>query len=194
MEFLTWYSFAFIKALILATISNVRLCRTIGLTKDTCARGWLASGGCILDTCGLSENMEDTKLRLGLTDLLARCVECHEVGSRVTCNPPALDTDHDFLCLTSDWREFVNAAMRENFVVGGSIPSDELELRKEQTLFTSMRRKLDSVNLIITDSADFAKRFMAATSVAKRLNLRVKKDRIALFQAVLYGNGCRGPT
>ena len=138
--------------------------------------------------------MEDTKLRFGLTDLLARCIEYHEVGSRVTCNPPVLDTDHDFLCLTLDCREFVNAAVRENFVIGGSTPSDEMELRKEQTLFTSMRRKLDSVNLIITDSADFAKRFMAATSVAKRLNLRVKKDRIALFQAVLYGNGCRGPT
>jgi hypothetical protein len=127
---------------------------------------------------------------VGLTALLGLCVEFHEVGSRVTCDPPVTDTDHDWLCLTNDWREFINVAVRDGFSVGGSVPS-ELEQRKEVTLFTSLRRERDAMNLIVTDSPEFAKRFMAATSVAKRLNLRVKEDRIALFQAVLYGNGCQ---
>ena len=116
------------------------------------------------------------------------CTEFHEVGSRVTCNPPVMDSDHDWLCLTTDWREFINVAARENFSPGGSIPSDELERRKESTEFTSLRRSQDNLNLIVTDSPRFVKRFMAATSVAKRLNLMAKYDRIALFQAVLYGN------
>lgn len=46
------------------------------------------------------------------------------------------------------------------------------------------------VNLIVTQDNKFYDRFMAATSVAKRLNLLDKADRIALFQAVLYGNRC----
>lgn len=36
---------------------------------------------------------------------------------------------------------------------------------------------------------DIYDRFIAATAVAKRLNLLDKADRIALFQAVLYANG-----
>jgi hypothetical protein len=118
------------------------------------------------------------------------CIVLHEVGSRVTCDPPVTDTDDDWLCLTNDWREFINVAVRDGFVVGGSVPADELERRKETTEFTSLRRDSDKVNLIVTDSPEFFKRFMAATSVAKRLNLQVKEDRIALFQAVLYGNRC----
>jgi hypothetical protein len=42
-------------------------------------------------------------------------------------------------------------------------------------------------NLIVTDDLEWHRRFVAATSIAKRLNLMAKADRIALFQAVLYG-------
>ena len=44
------------------------------------------------------------------------------------------------------------------------------------------------VNLIVTRNDTFFNRFMAASSVAKRLNLLDKADRVAVFQAVLYGN------
>ena len=81
--------------------------------------------------------MSDTELansQIGLNLLLGLCLECHAVGSRVTCDPPVMDTDRDMLCLVKD-------------------------------------------------------RFMVATRLAKRFNLQAKADRVALFQAVLYGNG-----
>jgi hypothetical protein len=46
------------------------------------------------------------------------------------------------------------------------------------------------VNLIVTCSLPFFNKFMAATSVCKRLNLMSKPDRIAVFRAVLYGEAC----
>jgi hypothetical protein len=132
--------------------------------------------------------MTDTELagsQIGLDLLLRLCLEWHEVGSRVTCDPPVMDTDRDVLCLVKDRKEFLDAATREGFVMAGSVPADELELH--QSLFTSLKRGED--NLIVTDTAWFASRFMAATRLAKRFNLQAKAERVALFQAVLYGNG-----
>ncbi|MNF99067.1 hypothetical protein D3C84_819530 [compost metagenome] len=53
---------------------------------------------------------------------------------------------------------------------------------------------LDDLNLIVTFDPEFYRRFMAATGVAKHLNLLDKQDRVTLFQAVLYGNGPFVPT
>jgi hypothetical protein len=132
--------------------------------------------------------MTDTEVagsQIGLDLLLRLCLEWHEVGSRVTCDPPSLDTDRDVLCLVKDRIGFVDAATREGFVMDGSVPANELELH--QSPFTSLKRGED--NLIVTDAAWFASRFMVATRLAKRFNLQAKVDRVALFQAVLYGNG-----
>jgi hypothetical protein len=52
----------------------------------------------------------------------------------------------------------------------------------------SLKHPRDDVNLIATSDGDFFRRFLAATQVCIRLNLMNKEDRIALFQAVLYGN------
>ena len=123
-------------------------------------------------------------------EMLALCESRSAVGSRVTCNPPITNTDEDWLCLTSDWRAFLNVAVRDGYTVGGSVPADELERRKDIVMFNSMRRDRDNMNLIVTDDPEFAQRFLAATSVAIRFNLQSKEDRIALFQAVLYGNAC----
>lgn len=48
-----------------------------------------------------------------------------------------------------------------------------------------MRR--GNINVIVTPEMEFFDRFMAATELARRFNLMEKVDRIALFQAVLYG-------
>jgi hypothetical protein len=77
----------------------------------------------------------------------------------------------------------VNAAIREGFTAGGSIPCGEAN----QSLFTSLTR--GELNLIVTDDEGFADRFMLATRLCTRLNLKMKDERVALFQAVLYGNG-----
>lgn len=105
--------------------------------------------------------------------------EIEPVGSRVTVQPAPRHTDADYLVLTG-WLTPVRGAMiRDGFAS---------ETRDYGSLagFTSWRK--GEVNIIVTRSPTFFKAFMAATHVAKRLNLREKADRIALFQAVLYRN------
>lgn len=109
------------------------------------------------------------------------------VGSRVTCNPPPMDTDNDQLLLVKDYVCVEADLVANGWKLGGSaIPADQ-NYTKPDEFFASFTN--GDVNLIVTPSSEFARRFVAATSVAQRLNLTNKDDRIALFQAVLYGRG-----
>lgn len=114
--------------------------------------------------------------------LLAPC------GSRVTCNPAPTDTDRDWLLLMSndDMTPLFIALDGNGWTCGGSDIPDDANNTPPEDRFWSFTRAED--NLIITTSPTFFRRFMAATAVAKRLNLLHKQDRIALFQAVLYAN------
>ncbi len=113
------------------------------------------------------------------------------VGSRVTCNPPPTDTDDDWLYLVTDIVKFVDEAKREGYYVDGSLMGGrnwgEDNFACQNGIFVSLKHANDISNLIVTSSQDFYSRFIAATYVCKRLNLLHKPDRIALFQAVLYG-------
>lgn len=112
------------------------------------------------------------------------------VGSRVTCDPMPPSADVDYLALIHDGiaAQFYAELQEGRWEIGGSlIPDDGNRLPREER-FQSYR--LDDINIIATRSDVFFRRFLAATSVAKRLNLLDKEDRIALFQAVLYGNEC----
>ncbi len=111
------------------------------------------------------------------------------VGSQVTCSPPPESSDHDYLALVS------NLNYAKNFLESVGFDSEEYAKdiaddwdSKNPDQFLSMRS--GKTNIILTDDEASFRRFMAATSVAARLNLLDKKDRIALFQAVLYGNAC----
>jgi len=113
------------------------------------------------------------------------------VGSRVTCDPAPNDTDIDYLIQVEDLGKFIQLMQEEGFERGGSELVDEYEFTgNPDQEFQSFKR--GNLNLIATPSDLFYDRFLAASSVAKRLNLLDKADRIALFQAVLYGNQC-GP-
>lgn len=105
-------------------------------------------------------------------------------GSKVTCNPPP-DTDRDFLVVMPDDHEkignIVSSLSMMNFAWEGSE-----HYQDAAGTFMSWRR--DDLNLIVTSNVEFATRHRAATAVCKRLNLLEKPDRIAVFQAVLYGN------
>lgn len=124
-----------------------------------------------------------------IQSLLDRCIEWHQVGSRVTCDPPVTDTDNDILCLvdTSELKQFLLFAAAGGFELAGSVPASELDVSIERSKFVSLKR--DDINLIVTADSEFAQRFMVATWIAKQLNLRVKADRIDLFQFILYANG-----
>lgn len=113
----------------------------------------------------------------------ALCRASVQVGSRVTCNPPPTDTDDDRLCLVDDVVQFVEAAQAEGFTQGGSG-----HVVDEPLSFVSLKRDSDRMNLIVTTCATFYDAFVLATGLARRFNLMDKSDRIALFQAVIYGN------
>ncbi len=117
--------------------------------------------------------------------ILAQAVEFAPVGSRRTCNPPPMDTDDDYLLIVADHYAFRNSVLAAGFRVGGSAFLDAAQPLDADMRFSSY--VLGDLNLIVTEDRVFYDRFMAATSVAKRLNLLKKDDRIALFQAVLYG-------
>lgn len=113
---------------------------------------------------------------------------CHSVapvGSRVTCDPPPMDTDADYLCLVRRHcdNDFINLLELHGFKIGGSECCNDVN----ESRFMSWTH--GEINIIATISIEFHRRFLAASSVAKLLNLMEKRERIALFQAVLYGNG-----
>lgn len=115
-------------------------------------------------------------------------------GSRVTCNPAPTDTDQDVIVLVraidnqiSDMgayehynEEIARKLVDAGFVCGGSGTGDEE--------FESWTK--GDINLILTSDVEFYERFVAATTVARRLNILDKEDRKALFRAVLYSERC----
>jgi hypothetical protein len=107
-------------------------------------------------------------------------------GSRIICKPPPKDTDYDILVRVATDRldDFMKAAVIDGWT---ERPLTGHEDEYEDCADFWPLRKGD-LNLIVCVDEEFYKRFDAATHVAKRLNLLNKPDRIALFQAVLYGN------
>jgi hypothetical protein len=102
------------------------------------------------------------------------------VGSRVTCDPPPTGTDEDWLVLCrSDVAEEMAA---DGFKQDGS---PQFYTGNDSGGFRSWRD--GDLNVVTTESNEFFRRFLTATDLAKRFNLLAKPDRIALFQAVLYG-------
>lgn len=114
------------------------------------------------------------------------------VGSRVTCNPPPVDTDQDVLVLIApEQGHLFGELLSSGFDIDGSAVRDPSDHLAGDGTFQSFSK--GDLNLIITQDPLFAQRFLAATSVAKKLNLLDKADRIDLFQAVLYGNSVFQP-
>lgn len=105
-------------------------------------------------------------------------------GSRVTCSPAPMHTDRDFLVevLPESSEGLATALWDLHFVREGDVTYFH---DAKGDGFASYRR--GDLNLIVTSDAKFAERHRAATHVCTRLNLMHKPDRIALFQAVLYG-------
>ncbi|MER9524013.1 hypothetical protein NKI96_10555 [Mesorhizobium sp. M0292] len=119
-------------------------------------------------------------------DLLAASCLVEPCGSRVTCNPAPTDTDEDYLVEMPSGREDSVSRIVSLLAEAGFRWEGTEHYQMAANEFMSWRR--DDINLIVTANSDFARRHRAATHVCKRLNLMVKDDRIALFQAVLYGD------
>lgn len=113
-------------------------------------------------------------------------------GSRVTCNPPPVDTDEDYLVQIRDDRETVGRVVNELSRAGFKWEGNE-HYQDAAGDFMSWRSEAN-INLIVTANPEFARRHRTATALCKRMNLMAKNDRISLFQAVLYGNEWNGET
>jgi hypothetical protein len=129
-------------------------------------------------------------LKEKLEVLRGACLNHQLVGSRITCNPPPTNTDQDVLVLTDKdlFENHLKPRLAEHhFDNDGSDCGDISEyLGEDELTFQSFSH--GDLNLIVTFSDQFYRRFLAATSIAKLLNIMQKEHRIALFQAVLYGN------
>jgi hypothetical protein len=112
-------------------------------------------------------------------------VSCDQVGSSVTCDPPVLNTDVDYLVLAVDWQPFLSQALHEGWELGSYWESHDILRALSDGDFVSLRK--ERLNIILTACVVFRTKFMLATKLAKQFNLLKKSDRIALFQAVLYG-------
>jgi len=106
----------------------------------------------------------------------------HRTGSRYICDPPVMDTDDDYIVLAEAGAD--RAAGR--LLKAGFAETSNGNDYPDDGVFMTLRR--GDVNIVLTEDREFFGRFVAATEIAKRLNLRHKPDRLALFQAVLYGN------
>jgi hypothetical protein len=107
------------------------------------------------------------------------------VGSRVTCDPPPMDTDEDFLLLVKNVDETVGKLKEIGF---DSNMTTEQEREYAALKVTSGGRfrslRFGDVNYIVTQSAFFFERFLTATHVCKMLNVMEKRHRILVFSAV----------
>ena len=102
------------------------------------------------------------------------------MGSRVTCDPAPTGTDEDWLMLVRGDPQPRMAALGMD-----QDGSPEFYTGTDAGGFRSWRS--GDLNVVTTRDEEFFNRFMTATHLARRFNLLVKADRIALFQAVLYG-------
>lgn len=116
-----------------------------------------------------------------IVEALGGIVTCVEpVGSRITCTPAPTTTDEDWLMLTDSNPAGVLKSL--GFVQDRG---PGFYTGNDDGQFRSWRR--GEMNIITTPDSQFYERFLTATHLATRFNLLDKQDRIALFQAVLYG-------
>ena len=98
-------------------------------------------------------------------------------GSRVTCDPPVMDTDEDYAVWSQP--DTIDILLEKGYIESSG--SEEYDLSE----FRCYRK--DDINVMVTRNVDFFHKFHQATKLAKALNLLAKSDRIMLFQAILYG-------
>lgn len=110
-------------------------------------------------------------------------------GSRETVDPPPLDTDEDWVLLTNAPTTTVKALRALGYTLTSleeyRVPTGDPFAPYNH--FQAFRRVGSAENLIlVTDNSTFT-RWKVATRLAKRLNIKNKEDRIALFRAIRSG-------
>jgi hypothetical protein len=96
------------------------------------------------------------------------------VGSRETCDPPPTDTDEDFLVYD---RWFYQRSKLQG--LGWKNCGDY----RGDTKFTAWRK--GELNVICVSDKKYYDKFIEASSLAKKLNLLIKQQRIDLFEHIM---------
>lgn len=109
----------------------------------------------------------------------------YQTGSSIICDPPVLNTDIDYVIYTDNFDELDKFLLKNEFKTSCK-DKEEYDLNVDG--MNCYRR--DNINLIVVNDYDFYIKWVNATKLAKKLNLKDKKDRITLFQFVLYGELC----
>ena len=105
----------------------------------------------------------------------------YQTGSSVICNPPVTDTGIDYVIYTNEEVKLDTFLKCEGFTKSCE-DAEEYDLGEEG--FTCYRR--ENINLIIINERSWYSKWVLATKVARKLNLKVKADRVMLFKAILY--------
>lgn len=108
-----------------------------------------------------------------------------KTGSRVICTPIPEGADEDILILVEgdlDNLEVGKTMIGLGFAYEGN---RHYASNGEVKPFQSWRR--GKFNWVLTNDPKYFELFKVATTLAKRLNLLDKQDRIAVFAAILYG-------
>lgn len=105
----------------------------------------------------------------------------YQTGSSVICNPPVTDTDIDYVIYTNEEVKLDTFLKCEGFTKSCE-DKEEYDLEKEG--FTCYRR--ENINLIVLNDRKWYLKWVLATKVARKLNLKVKADRVMLFKSFLY--------
>jgi hypothetical protein len=98
-----------------------------------------------------------------------------QTGSTIICSPPVTNTDEDWMFYTKDFLKFEMFLMEKGFTFGGTY--------KTYDKFHSYKK--DKLNFLITGDIDYYDKFQEATTLATKLNLKEKKQRVTLFAYVL---------
>lgn len=112
--------------------------------------------------------------------------EVTPAGSRVTCSTVPETSDWDFLVCIPDMNknsDVFSYLETEGFKIEGDSENYQFDLSDG---FLSFRKK--DINFIVTSDLSFAIKHRVATRLCKKLDVMDKSHRIAIFQAVLYGN------
>ena len=106
------------------------------------------------------------------------CVTYNMTGSAYVCDPPVTNTDEDYIILVNSVGDSCEYLLRLGFLHCSKYPN----LAEK---FVALRK--GTINFIITSDEVYYIRYVAATELAKKLNLTNKSDRINLFHVIIDG-------
>lgn len=111
---------------------------------------------------------------------------CYPTGSRYICDPPVMDTDVDTFVLVQEFPD-----EDEMNKLGWELTKNNNGSAYDGGMFQSYRQ--GEKNLILMESRQWYLRSVAATLLAKELNLTNKADRVAIHGSLQMGEHYDGP-